>query len=117
MEKVRYSQKECKYYFLTSQIGRKRGENLFLDQKSSVKVLLSSIDSLNEQINSYLEVDYEIEMIKHNENETLYRLRVSQCLSKLEVVKNDVTQLTAEAEACRKSKSCKHVDAWCHDLE
>ena len=80
------------------------GNNLFLNEKRSVEVLLSSIDSLNEQItNSYIEVDNEEEIIKHNENETLYRSRVSQCLCKLEVVENDVAQLTTESEGLKLS--------------
>ena len=73
------------------------GKNLFLDQESRVEVLLSSIDSLNEQVtNGYMEVDNE-EIIKHDENKTLYCLHMSQCLCKLEEVEN-VTQLTIEAE-------------------
>ena len=77
-------------------------KNLILDQKSRVEVLLSSIDSLKEQItNKYIKVDNGEEIIKHNENETLYCLHVFQCLCKLEVVKNDVTQLTREAEGLK----------------
>ena len=78
---------------------KKTGKNLFLDQKSRVEILIFSIYSLNEQVtNNYTEVDDEEEIIKHNENETLYRLRVSQYLCKLKVVKNDVT---TEAEGLK----------------
>ena len=78
------------------------GKNLFLDQKSRVKVLLSSIDSFNEQItNRHIEVNNEEDIIKYNENKTLYRSCVSQYLCKLEVVNNDIAQLTTEAEGLK----------------
>ena len=77
-------------------------KSLFWDQKSRVDVPLSSIDSFNMQItNSYIEVDNEEEIMKRDENETLHRSRMSQCLCKLEVVKNDITQLTIEAEGLK----------------
>ena len=78
------------------------GKNLFLDQKSRVEVLVSSVDSLNEQVtNSHMKVDKEEEIITRNENETLYRSPMSQYLCKVEVVKNHVTQLTTEAEGLK----------------